>query len=101
MFLNVFYQNPIDGNTILHEVTRLGYINIMKLLPKFDAIRSLYNKKQKISSDLAKTDDIQEIFKRPCSHPRFLFILVEANEIKIGCTIVQGNNDIYSVKKDT
>ena len=65
------YQNPIDGNTILHEATRLGFIDIIKLVLKFDASCSLYNHNGKIPSDFAEQDDSQQIFKRSPSDSRF------------------------------
>lgn len=68
------YQNPFDGNTILHEVTRLGYIVLIKLLLKFHAARSLFNYKQELPSDLAFTDEIRALFKRSSLHVRFSFI---------------------------
>jgi ankyrin repeat protein len=68
------YQNPIDGNTVLHEATQFGFIDIIKILLNFNATRSLYNNDGKRSFDLAQTDDIRQYFQRPDSDFRFLFV---------------------------
>ena len=96
------YQYPPNNETALHIATRNQYKEIIQILLRYGARRSLTNADGQQAHELAKTKEIKDLFKRPHSF-RFMFLhklcktipsLDQQNKIKCKtCSLV--NDDIF------
>lgn len=71
---DINYQHQSENNcTALHEATRQQNVDIIKLLLKHGADRSLKNNNGETPIALSSTDEIRKLFKRPESDQRFIY----------------------------
>ena len=96
------YQHPPNNETALHIATQNQHKEMIQILLKYGARRSVTNADGQQAYELAKTKEIKDLFKRPQSF-RFMFLhklcktipsLDQQNKIKCKtCSLV--NDDVF------
>ena len=95
------YQHPPKNETTLHIATQKQHKEMIELLLQYGAQSSLKNRDGQLASELAETNEIKDLFKRPQSS-RFAFSHSCSNMIRLfkgklsckSCLLVT-NNTMY------
>jgi hypothetical protein len=100
-FGEINYQHPPSNETALHVATRKQHKEIIEILLQYGAQPSLRNIEGQQAHELAETEEIRNLFKRPESS-RFAFLhsscdITTISQSKLNCKscLLVNNNTMY------